>query len=70
MQCSDTAHSQQRGPARTDISITRGFHFCFEKELIVQNEWLRVVHVSHFLTLKLSMKTHEWLGDDQLARHI
>jgi hypothetical protein len=50
----------RRGPAQTDIFITRGF---------LQNEWLRVVHVSHFFIIKLSMKTHEWLSD-QLARHI
>jgi hypothetical protein len=38
--------------------------------LKVQNEWLREVHFSHFFIQKLSKNTHEWLGDDQLARHI
>jgi hypothetical protein len=59
----------RRVPARTDIFITRGFHFCFKNELTVQNEWLRVVQVAHFSILKLSMKTHEWLSD-HLGRHI
>jgi hypothetical protein len=36
---------------------------------MVQNEWLREVHCSHFFIQKLSMKTHEWLSD-HLARHI
>jgi hypothetical protein len=50
-----------RVPAHCDFLRTRGSHFWFKKELIVQNEWLREVQFPHFFIQKLSMKTHEWL---------
>jgi hypothetical protein len=50
-----------RVPAHCNFFITRGSHFWFKNELIVQNEWLRVVQFSHFFIQKLSKNSHEWL---------